>query len=120
MLGTPKDPMTGCRVGGVNVFGGGLALYDKKGELLGALGVSGDSSCADHNIAWKLRHALALDFVPGGVGTNGDDNIVNDITDGVSASGWGHPTCADAAAKIARGFLKTKPVRKVQKQKKDL
>lgn len=29
--------------------------------------------------------------MPGGVGTDGDDNIVNDIIDGVSLSGWGHP-----------------------------
>ncbi len=112
--------MMGCKIGGVNVFGGGLALYDKKGELLGALGVSGDSSCADHNIAWKLRHALQLDYVPGGVETNGDDNIVNDITDGVSAGGWGHPTCAESAAKIAKAFVKTNPVRKASKQKRDL
>ena len=42
--------------GGVNVFGGGLALYDARGQLLGAIGVSGDSSCADHNIAWRTRN----------------------------------------------------------------
>ena len=36
------------RIGGVNVFSGGLALYDAKGVLIGGLGVSGDSSCADH------------------------------------------------------------------------
>ena len=37
-------------LGGINVFGGGLALYNSDGRLLGGLGVSGDSSCADHNI----------------------------------------------------------------------
>jgi len=31
------------------------------------LGVSGDSSCADHNIAWRTRHTLLLDYLPGGV-----------------------------------------------------
>ena len=46
------------RIGGVNVFGGGLALYNAKGVLIGGLGVSGDSSCADHNIAWRTRHNL--------------------------------------------------------------
>jgi len=76
--------MVGKKVGGVNVFGGGLALYDSNGTLRGAVGVSGDSSCADHNIAWKLRSALGLDHVPAGVGTHGDDNIVNDVVDGVS------------------------------------
>jgi hypothetical protein len=41
------------RIGGVNVFSGGLALYNAKGVLIGGLGVSGDSSCADHNIGWR-------------------------------------------------------------------
>ena len=36
-----------------------------------AIGVSGDTSCADHNIAWRTRHALNLDYVPGGVGAGG-------------------------------------------------
>ena len=96
--GTDKDPMNGLKVGGVNVFGGGLALYataDGK-TVLGGLGVSGDTSCADHNIAWKLRAALGFTRVPGGVNNangapaKGDDNIIYDITNGVSASGFGH------------------------------
>jgi uncharacterized protein GlcG (DUF336 family) len=104
-----NDPMVGNRIGGVNVFGGGLALYNSKGVLLGAVGVSGDSSCADHNIAWRTRHNLGLDYVPAGV--SGDatrpDNIVYDITPapgvqiGVSAGGWGHPVCSAAATTIA-------------------
>jgi uncharacterized protein GlcG (DUF336 family) len=81
-FGAANDPMTGRRIGGVNVFGGGLALYNSAHALLGAIGVSGDSSCADHNIAWRTRHGLALDHVPAGV--SGDskrpDNIVYDIT----------------------------------------
>jgi uncharacterized protein GlcG (DUF336 family) len=93
--GTANDFMLGKRIGGVNVFGGGLALYDASGQVIGALGVSGDSSCADHIIGWRLRSALGLDFVPGGVDPlSGTDNIVFDIdANGVSASGWGHPTC---------------------------
>src|SRR3954468_24715638 len=80
--GRPNDPMVGSRIGGVNVFGGGLALYDVHHVLVGALGVSGDSSCADHNIAWRTRHTLNLDFVPSGVNTDNAraDNIVYDIT----------------------------------------
>jgi len=62
-IGTLNDPMVGYKIGGVNVFGGGLALYDSSGKILGAIGVSGDSACADHNIAWKLRHKLNLDYV---------------------------------------------------------
>ncbi len=110
-IGTENDPMVGKKIGGVNVFGGGLALYNEDGKLLGAIGVSGDSSCADHNIAWKVRHNLKMDYVPAGVSPNKDDNIVNDISDGISASGWGHPVCAPEAADIARNFIKTHPVR---------
>jgi len=108
-FGTAADPMVGYRVGGVNVFGGGLALYNKSGELIGAIGVSGDSSCADHNIAWRTRHRLALDYVPAGV--SGDptrpDNIVFDLTpqsgqqSGLSVSGWGHPLCGVTASEKA-------------------
>ncbi len=112
-IGTANDPMVGHKIGGVNVFGGGLPLYNSKGRLLGAIGVSGDSSCADHNIAWKVRHKLNLDYVPDGVSPTKDDNIVYDITNynGVSASGWGHPECSPDAAKIARELTKTHPVR---------
>ena len=92
-FGTPLDPMVGKRIGGINVFGGGLALYEPSGNMIGAVGVSGDSSCADHNIAWRIRDALTLDYVPAGLTTG--DNIIFDIdpVTGVSASGFGHPTC---------------------------
>lgn len=73
--GQPNDPLVGQRMGGINVFGGGLALYDDQGALLGAVGVSGDSSCADHAIAWRTRNNLKLDHVPGGVGPGGVDQI---------------------------------------------
>jgi len=111
-IGTTADFMLGKKIGGVNVFGGGLALYSQDGTILGALGVSGDSSCADHNIAWKLRSALKLDYVPAGVSPQGDDNIVNDITNGVSASGWGHPICTEESAKIAKDFSNTHAISK--------
>lgn len=110
--GQGDDPMVGGKIGGVNVFGGGLALYNKNKQLIGAVGVSGDSSCADHNIAWRTRHSLKLDYVPAGV--SGDptrpDNIVYDIVTasnlmiGVSTSGWGHPTCSPTATSIAGGL----------------
>jgi uncharacterized protein GlcG (DUF336 family) len=108
-IGQANDPMVGGKIGGVNVFGGGLALYNSQGTLVGALGVSGDTSCADHNIAWKLRHALNLDNVPGGVSPTGDDNIINDIQDGGSAGGFGHPVCSDQARAIARQLPQTHP-----------
>ncbi len=92
--GTTKDPMVGKKIGGVNVFGGGLALYNAKGEIIGALGVSGDSSCADHFIAWRARSTLELDYVPGGVGADGVDQIT-------FAGNWSQPHCVDAAKEDA-------------------
>jgi uncharacterized protein GlcG (DUF336 family) len=76
-FGQPDDPMVGQKIGGVNVFGGGLALYNSNHVLVGAVGVSGDTSCADHNIAWRTRHNLNLDFVPGGVGPAGRADNIN-------------------------------------------
>ena len=100
-FGTNNDPATKGknRIGGVNVFGGGLPLYHQMtGEVLGAIGVSGDSSCADHVIAWRIRHALGFVKIPGGVNdasyggalppVGNDDNIIFDIT-----NGFGHPGC---------------------------
>ena len=101
-FGTKNDPATKGfkrRIGGVNVFGGGLPLYDQNtGEVIGAIGVSGDSSCADHVIAWRIRHALGFTKIPGGVNSinyggavppaGGDDNIIFDL-----ANGFGHPFC---------------------------
>ena len=103
--GTASDPMVGRKIGGVNVFGGGLALYKGASRVVGAVGVSGDTSCADHNIGWRVRNNLKLDHVPAGV--SGDparpDNIVFDITPnpsggtGISAGGFGHPTCINTS-----------------------
>jgi uncharacterized protein GlcG (DUF336 family) len=98
--GTTNDYMVGKRIGGTNVFGGGFALYDSNGTLVGAVGVSGDTSCADHAIGWKTRFYLNLDNVPGGVGDGGlDDNIIYDLdASGHSASGFGQPHCLDPTA----------------------
>jgi hypothetical protein len=89
--------MVGRFIGGVNVFGGGLALYDAAQELVGAVGVSGDTSCADHNIAWRVRHALGLDFVPAGVSGDPErpDNInyIGLVPDPSLANDFSHPIC---------------------------
>ncbi|MCP5002779.1 MAG: heme-binding protein [Planctomycetes bacterium] len=98
--------MVGHKIGGVNVFGGGLPLYNREGKLIGAIGVSGDSSCADHNIAWKIRYKLNLGNVPAGVSPDNDDNIIYDIVGGVSASGWGHPECSTEASEISKKLPK--------------
>lgn len=108
-FGTPNDPMVGNRIGGVNVFGGGLALYGRTKVLLGGVGVSGDTSCTDHMVAWRLRNLLDLDYVPRTGAVTGDsarpDNIVYNMNPlqpssaanqggvGVSPTGFGHPKC---------------------------
>lgn len=111
-FGTAKDPLTGKRIGGVNVFGGGLALYAADGTLVGGLGLSGDSSVADHVIAWKLRKKLGLDHVPGGVSTTKDDNMIVDFANGKSASGWGHPETTPEATKLVNELPTTHPIAK--------
>lgn len=102
-FGTQTDPLVGKKIGGVNVFGGGLALYNEDKKVIGAVGLSGDTSCADHMIAWRVRHNLGLDHLAGLFEVSGDtarpDNIVYDITanpaggTGISAGGFGHPGC---------------------------
>jgi uncharacterized protein GlcG (DUF336 family) len=101
--GQPNDPMTGRRIGGVNVFGGGLALYDANRKVIGAVGVSGDTSCADHNIAWRTRDNLGFDNLVGVGGVaalNGDaghpDNMMIDGTNTDTEFG--------AAAGVTDGF----------------
>jgi len=92
-FGSPRDPMVGKPVGGIVVFGGGLALYDSRGKMVGGLGVSGDTSCSDHVVAWKVRHQLKLDAVPAGPAPNANDNLILDFQRGASVSGFGHPSC---------------------------
>lgn len=92
-FGTPNDPMVGKAIGGVIVFGGGLPLYSAGGRIIGGLGLSGDTSCTDHVIAWKVRHELHLDAVPMGPSPDHNDNMILDFKDGKSPSGFGHPSC---------------------------
>jgi hypothetical protein len=88
--------MVGEKIGGVNVFGGGLALYTTPKKIVGAVGVSGDTSCADHNIGWRVRNYLGLDHLSGVAGVSGDparpDNIIFDLGT-ATAGGFGHPHC---------------------------
>jgi uncharacterized protein GlcG (DUF336 family) len=111
--GTPADPLVGVKVGGVNVFGGGLALYSSGGALVGAIGVSGDTSCADHNIAWRARHKLNMDFVPGGVGSDParPDNInYQGLVPAPSlAADFSHPICKIAGADGVSAISATLP-----------
>ncbi|KAA6457587.1 heme-binding protein [Acidobacteria bacterium AB60] len=92
-FGTPRDPMIGNAIGGIIVFAGGLPLYASDGKIVGGLGLSGDTSCTDHVIAWKVRHELHLDAVPMGPSPDHNDNMVLDFQNGASQSGFGHPSC---------------------------
>lgn len=58
------DPGMGHRCGGAIAFGGGVPLY-RNGRIVGGLGVSGDTPCADHEIAKRIRHAAGLDPAKG-------------------------------------------------------
>ena len=51
--------------GGIITFGGGVALYSR-GEVIGGLGLSSDSACADHVIAYRMRRNAGLDGIPRG------------------------------------------------------
>lgn len=105
--GTENDPMVGQKIGGVNVFGGGLALYDSDGNILGALGVSGDSSCADHNIAWRVRHAANMDFVPAGPSPAGNDQIIYTGETGGGSAGFEHPDCGHSEKAVSASLPDT-------------
>jgi uncharacterized protein GlcG (DUF336 family) len=89
-LSAPGEPNTGVGkvCGGTIVFGGGLPLY--KGQTrVGGLGVSGDTSCADHEIAKRVRDAAGLNPPTGRTA----DDIVYTSKDGPSP--FAHPLCAN-------------------------
>lgn len=100
--GTDKDPMLGKTIGGIQVYGGGLALYDKDKKLVGGLGASGNTSCADANIAWRVRDKLGFNNVPNGPSPHHNDEIIYDVgANGKSKSGFGQPECGHNAPQIA-------------------
>jgi uncharacterized protein GlcG (DUF336 family) len=72
--------------GGSIAFGGGLPIYKGKTRV-GGLGVSGDTACADHEIAKRIRHLAQLDPEKGEFA----DDIVYASIDGPSA--FAHPLC---------------------------
>ena len=72
--------------GGIITFGGGVPLY-AGGRIIGGLGVSGDTACADHEIAKRARNLAGLD-PPGGPTA---DDITYSSPDGASA--FTHPHC---------------------------
>jgi len=81
----------GSAVGGIITFGGGVPLY-QNGQVIGGLGLSGDTSCTDHTIAYRMRREAQLDKIPGGVGFNKTDNI-DYLGQGEAPTGFKHPHC---------------------------
>jgi uncharacterized protein GlcG (DUF336 family) len=75
-------------VGGQIYFGGGVPLY-KAGKIIGGLGLSGDTSCADHEIAKRVRSLAGLN-PPGGPPV---DDIWYTVPDGPSV--FAHPKCVN-------------------------
>jgi uncharacterized protein GlcG (DUF336 family) len=89
-LATPNDmtATVGKVCGGSITFGGGVALYRGKTRV-GGLGVSGDTACADHEIAKRIRHLAQLDPEKGEFA----DDIIYTSADGPSP--FAHPLCAN-------------------------
>ncbi len=70
-----------------------LPSKEEPNQLVGGLGVSGDTSCTDHITAWRLRDTLDLNSVPGGVSPTHDDNLI--ISTPVHPNSFEHPNCGD-------------------------
>jgi uncharacterized protein GlcG (DUF336 family) len=69
--------------GGLIFFGGGVPLYKDGGTIIGGLGISGDTSCTDHEIAKRVRDLAALNPTGG--------PLVDDII--YTTSVFAHPFC---------------------------
>jgi uncharacterized protein GlcG (DUF336 family) len=81
------DPNSTIKVcGGAIAFGGGVPLY-KNGHVVGGLGISGDTPCADHEIAKRVRHYAGLDPAKG----QSADDIQYSSVDRPSI--YTHPLC---------------------------
>jgi uncharacterized protein GlcG (DUF336 family) len=80
----PNADITVC--GGAIAFGGGVPLY-KNGHVVGGLGISGDTPCADHEIAKRVRHLAGLEPAKG----QGAEDIQYSSADGPSI--YTHPLC---------------------------
>jgi uncharacterized protein GlcG (DUF336 family) len=89
----PQGSGIGRVPGGVITFGGGVPLY-ASGKVIGGLGLSGDTACTDHFIAYRMRHLanLGLEKGPGGVAPDGTDNIIYAAI-GTPVTGFQHPHC---------------------------
>jgi uncharacterized protein GlcG (DUF336 family) len=87
-LQTPENATKtdGRLCGGTITFGGGVPLYRGRTRV-GGLGVSGDTACADHEIAKRIRHVAQLDPEKGALA----DDVSYASVDGASI--FTHPLC---------------------------
>jgi uncharacterized protein GlcG (DUF336 family) len=86
-LSAPSEPRGIGRIcGGSIAFAGGLPLY-REHKRVGGLGVSGDTACADHEIAKRVRTAAKLDPASG---PGADDILYKDVD---PPSVYAHPLC---------------------------
>ena len=72
--------------GGTVGLGGGVPLY-RAGKRIGGLGVAGDTACADHEIAKRVRHLAQLNPERGPLA----DDIMYSSAEGASI--FTHPLC---------------------------
>jgi uncharacterized protein GlcG (DUF336 family) len=90
----------GATVGGMITFGGGVALYSN-GQVIGGLGVSGDTSCADHAVAYRMRAQANLNVTPSNDNISyydgsGPGDVIISSTE-VNPSEFKQPHCLGAA-----------------------
>jgi uncharacterized protein GlcG (DUF336 family) len=87
-LAPPKGSGGGLHqiAGGLIFFGGGVPLY-QSGKIIGGLGISGDTSCTDHEIAKRVRELAQLNPSGGALA----DDITYSSVDGASV--FTHPLC---------------------------
>jgi uncharacterized protein GlcG (DUF336 family) len=87
-LGGPSEMNAGANesTGGNIYFGGGVPLYTG-GKIVGALGISGDTSCTDHEIAKRVRDQAGLNPMGGKLA----DDIQYASADGPGV--FTHPLC---------------------------
>jgi len=90
LLSPPQGNSGGTNqiAGGMIFFGGGVPLYNN-GVIIGALGISGDTACTDHEIAKRVRNALGLNPTGGATA----DDIVYSPPDPPSV--FAHPVCVN-------------------------
>lgn len=100
--GKKEDPLVGNRIGGINVFGGGLPLY-KNGVKIGGIGVSGDTSCTDHAFVWKMRSLLGAE--PSASVAQVEKLKLTSIFAGLGD----HPACIGGAIADQSGFVASAP-----------